>query len=53
MPRGKNMGNRVKYWMCKVILVNGPKKCTIGSGGKILIKWEKCDPGYGTGYPKR
>ena len=44
MPKGKNMGNRVKYWMCKEniptfvekILVNEQKKCTIGSGGKNI-----------------
>jgi len=39
---GKNMGNRVKYWMCKEniptfvekILVNGRKN--VGSGGKNI-----------------
>ena len=47
MQRGKYMGNRVKYWMCKEniqtfvekILVYGRKN--VGSGGKILIKGEK------------
>ena len=36
---GKNMGNRVKYWMCiptfvEKILVNGQKN--VGSGGKNI-----------------
>ena len=42
MRGGKNMGNRVKYWMCKEniptfvekILVNGHKN--VGSGGKNI-----------------